>query len=520
MKTPKNQLGAGVILSYLGQGIQILLTLFYTPVMLRLLGPSEYGVYQIAFSMMGVLTLFNFGFSNSYIKFFSEAKKSEDAQKRLAGLNGLFLLTFVGLAILVSVIGAVLTVHLDTVLGNNLTPAELDTARIVFPIMVLNCAISFLGVVFRNYITANERFIALQAVDIFGTVLNPCLTFPLLLLGKGSVGMALILLLVTVVKDLFAALYCLFGLRMRFSCRELPFRAFRSIAVFSFYIFVENVVTVINLNVDRFLLGRMIGSVAAAIYAVAGQIHTLYSTLSVSISAVFAPRVNRMVARGKSGAELSALFIRVGKIQFSAMYLILGGFAVFGRRFMRIWAGQEYDEAYWIALILLLSVTPHLVQHVAIEIQRAMGLQKYRSLICGCASLIKLGIGILLIYLWGGIGAALSTAVAYALSTTGINIFYAKRAGLRIGQFWCEILRMALGGIPPLACGLLLLSVINSCHIVLYFALIAAFALLYAASMYTLGLRSSDRAALRSLLKSRRVAPTDATETVHHKSEV
>lgn len=518
MRLKANQLGAGVILSYVGQGLQILITLFYTPVMLRMLGQSEYGVYQIAFSIMSVLALFNFGFSNSYIKFFSTARQGEDAEKNVAALNGLFLLTFAGLGALVLGIGAVLTVHIEAVLGGNLTPAELETARIVLPIMVVNCAMSFLGVVFRNYTIAYERFIALQALDIFGTILNPCLTFPLLLMGKGSVGMAVTLLAVTVIKDGLFALYCFSRLQMRFSCRRLPFSAFRGIAAFSLYIFIENIVTVVNLNIDRFFLGRMIGSAAAAIYAVGGQINTLYTTLSTSISSVFAPRVNRMVAEDCRRRELSLLLCRVGKIQFSAMGLILGGFAVFGKRFMGIWAGAGYGEAYWIALLLMLPVTLHLVQHVAVEMQRAMGLQKYRSLICGCTAALKLVVTVVLIPYFGGIGAAIGTGVAYVVNTVAVDIFYTKRAGLDMLGFWREIGRMLPGAVVPLACGLLLLPLINSCHIAVYFALIAAYVLLYVASLYFLGLRRSERAQLMSFFKNRGVAA--AEPAVNHDSEV
>ena len=501
MKMKANQLSSGVLLSYVGQGLQILIALFYTPVILRLLGQSEYGVYQIAYSVMSVLSLFNFGFSNSYIKFFSVAKKGENAEQQVAGLNGLFIMIFSALSVLVVAVGAVLTLKIDAVLGGSLTAAELDTARIVLPIMVLNCALSFLGVVFRNYIIAHERFIALQGLDILGTVLNPCLTFPLLLTGKGSVGLALILLAVTAVKDLFSAFYCIFKLRMRFSRCAMPWSAFRGIAVFSLFIFAENIVTAINLNVDRFFLGKMIGTAAAAIYAVGGQINTLYTTLVISISSVFAPRVNEMVAKGGDREALSALYVRVGKIQFSVMGLILGGFAVFGKRFMLIWAGSEYGDSYWIALILLLSVTLHLVQHVAVEIQRSLGLQKYRSMICIVTALLKLCVSFALIPLLGGIGAAIGTAVAYVLNTVAVDILYAKRAGLKVWVFWREITRMACGALPPVVLGLLAIRYINSCRLIVYFVCIAVFALLYLVSMYLLGLRRADRVHLRILFE-------------------
>ena len=66
-----NQLKAGVILSYTTQLIQILTGLIYTPVMLRLLGQSEYGLYQLVQSVVSYLGLLSFGFSAGYMRFYS-----------------------------------------------------------------------------------------------------------------------------------------------------------------------------------------------------------------------------------------------------------------------------------------------------------------------------------------------------------------------------------------------------------------------------------------------------------------
>ena len=58
----KNQRKIGVIMSYLAQFIQILTGILYTPIMLRLLGQSEYGLYQLVFSVVSYLSLLSFGF--------------------------------------------------------------------------------------------------------------------------------------------------------------------------------------------------------------------------------------------------------------------------------------------------------------------------------------------------------------------------------------------------------------------------------------------------------------------------
>ena len=41
-----NQLKAGALLSYLQMGLTIIVGLIYTPLMVRALGPSEYGLYR------------------------------------------------------------------------------------------------------------------------------------------------------------------------------------------------------------------------------------------------------------------------------------------------------------------------------------------------------------------------------------------------------------------------------------------------------------------------------------------
>ena len=61
-----NQRKVGVILSYAGQFTKILISIIYTPIMLRLLGQSEYGLYQLVYSVVSYLSLLSLGFSSSY----------------------------------------------------------------------------------------------------------------------------------------------------------------------------------------------------------------------------------------------------------------------------------------------------------------------------------------------------------------------------------------------------------------------------------------------------------------------
>ena len=88
-----HQLKAGAILSYFSMGVSFLITLLYTPVMLRLLGQSDYGLFSLSTSIVSNLGLLSFGFGTAYVRFFARCKVHGD-DKGIARLNGLYLLVF------------------------------------------------------------------------------------------------------------------------------------------------------------------------------------------------------------------------------------------------------------------------------------------------------------------------------------------------------------------------------------------------------------------------------------------
>lgn len=494
MMKGKSQLGAGVILSYLSQALQILTTLFYTPVMLRLLGQSEYGLYQLVYSIVSYLSLMTFGFSSAYIKFYAIAKADKNPNDEVAKINGMFLTVFCCLGLLVFVLGTVLFFNTETVLGSKLTSSELTTGQILMGIMVVNCALQFPLIVFNNYIIANEQFICLQTLNLISIIMNPCMTFPMLLMGFKSVALALVMLFITIFKFSVSIIYCLKKLNIQFRFKGVKLTLFKDVGKFSFFIFLENLVSMINVSLDRFLLGRMVGSVSVAVYAVGGQINTLYTTLSTSISSVFTPRINTMIAAGNRDHELSDLFINVGRIQFSVLYLVLLGFTVFGKRFIALWAGDGYENAFYVAMVLIWPNTIELIQNIAIEIQRAKGLQKYRSLLYTIMAVTNIVISIILITKLQEVGAAIGTGMVWIFgSGLLMNFYYWKKVGLKIKRFWVEILRMSLFGIILLVPGFYFQSYIQSCSLIRYVVLIVAFALVYLTLLLCLGIRKTER---------------------------
>ena len=134
MKREKNQLKIGIVLNYVNMVLGNLIPIFYTPIMLSLLGQSEYGVYSLSSSVIGYFALLYAGMSSTYLRYYSSYQAKGD-EAGIAKLNGLFLILFSGMGLLALVLGMGMSFNLKVVLGSGLTEAEFSLARILFVIM-------------------------------------------------------------------------------------------------------------------------------------------------------------------------------------------------------------------------------------------------------------------------------------------------------------------------------------------------------------------------------------------------
>ena len=89
----KKQISRGIALSFFSQIITIIVGLVYTPIMIRILGQSEYGLYQLVLSVVNYLNLMNLGFNGAYIRYYVLAKNKND-DNEVANVNGMFMKVF------------------------------------------------------------------------------------------------------------------------------------------------------------------------------------------------------------------------------------------------------------------------------------------------------------------------------------------------------------------------------------------------------------------------------------------
>lgn len=488
-----NQKKFGVILSYLAQVISIATALLYTPVMLRILGQSEYGLYQLVASVVAYLSLLGLGFSASYLRFYSKYK-AEENEIEIARVNGMFLTIFLIIALLCVVCGTFMCINIRSIFADGLTEAEYSKARILMMILVVNMAVSFPNNVFDCIITAHEKFIFQKLLNVLQVLLNPFLALPLLLLGYGSIGMVCVTTGLTITKCISNIIFCILKLKTRFLFRNFKFSVFKEMWAFTFFIFLNSIIEQINWNVDKFLLGRFLGTIVVSIYAVGSQINNMYMQLSGAIAGVFAPQVYKIVSTSNDKNQLSDLFIKIGRIQAILMFLIVSGFALFGKNFISLWVGEEYAISYYVVLILMIPATIPQIQNIGIEIQRAQNRHQVRSIVYAALSVGNLIISIPLSMKYGAIGAAVGTGIALIVGNViFMNWYYNYGLGLDITRFWKSISTFVLPIAFSFAVGILIKKVLSQNSWFFFCCSICMYSLVYFIFFYILGMNEYEK---------------------------
>ena len=92
----KNELKSGVILSYINLGLGTVIPFIYTPIMLRMLGQAEYGLFSLASSAVSYLSLLSFGFGSTIIRYISKYRAEKDKKSEEKAF-GFFLILYLSL---------------------------------------------------------------------------------------------------------------------------------------------------------------------------------------------------------------------------------------------------------------------------------------------------------------------------------------------------------------------------------------------------------------------------------------
>lgn len=428
----------GVVLSYIQVILNVLVNIIYVPVLLHYLGQSEYGLYQIVGSFFSYVTVFESCMSAGVLRNYCNALGKQDKQladETLSTARSIYRLMAAGMAGL----GVIVILGFRAFYASSFTGAELQESTIILGMLFCNMVATLLGSVYLTVITGQERFVFLKISGIILQTVQPLLVILCVMRLPYAMSVTAVIAVVNIINILLRRWYVRHRLNIRVHAQRQNPEVAKEILLLSSTILIGCIADQIFWKTDQVILGKMFNTATVAVYSVGAQIYLVYMQFGTQIPSIFYPRVSILYQEENGNKKVSDLFVKVGRVTFMIIMLILSGFVVFGKEFLLIWVGEGYTEAYYVAIMVMIPFSIDLAQNLALVILQVKKQYGFRARIYLLGAFINIITTVILASYFGIIGAALSTGLSMAIASGLImNWYYLRRAKLDIVKFWKE----------------------------------------------------------------------------------
>ncbi len=426
----------GAILSYGNVALLFLIGLLYTPWLVNSIGADDYGLYALAVSVINFFLL-DFGIGTAISRFLAKYV----AEGRLDKANSFLGTTYVVYLLITAIMSVILIVVYANVgtIYSGLSGAQVQTFKSLYIVVAFYSVISMPFMSQNGVLLANNNLVALKACALVQKLFVTLLTIAGIALGYGVFAIVFMTAVGNLLFIFVKAILIKRLTRLRGTIRLANKEDAKDLVFFTGWVSVGQVCERCNWTLMPSILGVMSNSFEIAVFGLVNQIQGYVWNIADALGSLFLPKVTKLLIVDSSGRGLTELMIKFGRIQVMIVGGIVMGFALLGERFVDLWIGEGYN-GLWIGalavmLVYLLSV-PMQIASTAMTVSNHVDLQaKVRMF----ATILIVALSIPLSSAWGALGASLSIAVGYLLSTALRCALYRSKLKVKLRRYFRQV---------------------------------------------------------------------------------
>jgi O-antigen/teichoic acid export membrane protein len=442
-----------------GSVVVFVLALVMTPFLLERLGTAEYGVWVLALTLtytVGYAGIADLGMQQALVRMVADREALEANEE----INRLVSTTVAAFTVL-GVVGAAALVAFSGLFTRwfDIDDGLQGAAQLAFAVVGAQLAVDLVTGAFRSVLEGTQRFAAVRFVEIGPRAAWAVLAVPVVLTGHGVVALAVASLLVALVMAVVAvrlAKRACPGLRVSWHLVDAP--AARALAREATGFLTLRVSSIVYSQMDRLILGVLLGAAAVARYDVAYKFHAIAAMILALAPSALMPAASYLGAQGDTD-RLRSLYQRGTRLAVAATCAVTLSAMVFARPLLSVWVGEDYADLAGTTRLYL--VYPLLVSIHVIGLTMVVGLGRLRQVAAlSVASVgLNLVLSILLVPRLGLIGVVWGTTIGYLVLWVPYLRIMTRELGVGIGEFLVNVLGPVMPGIvAQVAAGLLILN--------------------------------------------------------------
>lgn len=400
----KKLLLKSVAFRFLERAITVITSLLLTPFFLSILGSNDYGLWILILSIMGWFNVVDLGFPQAVQRQIVQALELKDHHRvNVVFSTGLVLFTALGLVSVGVLIGLT---QVPAIFGVN---AE-DQLTLVNILLILSVKIlwGFMMNPFHGFFSGLLRFDIDANLSSLNAIAKALLVFWFIpdLNIWGAVVATLIADIITNILKIFYAKRLFPSLRFKLSLAS--FEEIKSLFSYSKHLVINGIISTIGKKSGPILVTNLFDLPSLAIQSIAANLLMHANAFVGTVVGVFSPVFNKMVARKQ---HMEKIFIQTTTINIFVSTVLLVSLAIFGKVFILLWVGKEFEYAAYIMYFTIFSSIFISLTTCSNDILLAQANHKLLSVVSFCAIIFRLSLSVYLGLTFGLIGVAMGGAI-------------------------------------------------------------------------------------------------------------
>ncbi len=477
-----------------------ILSFLLTPFTIHHLGNLNYGLWALAWSIVGYTGLLEMGIRPTTLRYVSRMKGAGDQE----GVNDFFstalgLTLIIGLLIALAAIAGSWTLPKFFKLGPSLGR---NFAELIF-IIGFGLGSTLVELLFASYLSALHRFDLYKLVQVAREVMRALLTVAVLETGHGVVALGIVGIIVNLASIPLAWVWIRrIDPLLKISLRRFELSRARELLGFSFWMLLNNAGATLRNNTASIVIARMLEAALITPFSVAARLVRYLYQLIVGISGPLLPKMSQLEGAGKR-AELRAFFLRSTRLTALVTFSVAAILVLDGKLVLRLWVGPQLASSYPLMILILAGSVATWSQAPSPQLLIACGKHRIYGVWTVGEGLAVLLLSIYYARHYGLVGVALGGMVPLLVLKLSLQPWFTLRvAGISIGDYFTK----AVGG-PVLAAGVTLLLGYLGARLQnqqTFFALLRNLAWhgpLMAVMAWFVGMNATDRLQARALMR-------------------
>jgi O-antigen/teichoic acid export membrane protein len=431
--------------------INVISGIVFTPFLIKSVGQSQYGLYEIVASLASNLSLLNFGMSDSVVKYVTTYKAEGNLKKQGEVVGAIIKVLSIASAI-AGVICIVFYVNFDVMYASSLTAAERAQGKIMFIVAALNLMVSLPGGTFSSVLCAYEQFGITRLMGILKTLSRMLLLFVFLHFTTNAMLILAVDTLLNIGIILVDIILVRVWLKVPVCWKTSDRSLYKSIFSFSAYVVFFMIAREVQFQTDKTIIGLRMSTAWVTIYAAGSKISATFNQLGQILSSMYLPRAIRIKKETKDDhleAAYRGYMVSMGRLLLPIISAVMIGFVGMGNAFMTLWIGEGYEVAYVSASVMMLALFLPIVEDTGLAILKAENKQSTIATAWLVSSILNVILTWIAVPYLGIVGASIMTLLtSYGVNMVVLNVSLKKEIGLKVRKLFENIFK---GSIPVCA---------------------------------------------------------------------